>query len=775
MSNVALPQADVNTAVFSVLDAFPYPATIVDPTGRIVSINTLFALRFGLTVSECIGQDIFVLASTNLNPERLTFRREAGEDVLRTGKAFVFEERRGTEIHRTTINPYRSQAGDITHVLVTVLEVTEHRLFERNAPVDKASAQLALKLSRTGIWEVELESGRNFWSDTMWELYDLTPGEVEASTAVWERVVHPDDRNRAFQAFENAIRLEVELNFEFRVRYRDGSIHWRMARGLPLRDQAGRLTSYIGILVDITDRKQAEAELAKHRQHTDFALEKSHIGVWDLNLRTFRAMRTPEAARILGYHEHETDWSLNMFMRHVIPEEREETRALINSAIKDRKNYAFECRIRRVDGEIRWIAVNGIYHTDRIGNEDHILGILQDITERKLAEEEREQLQAQLLHSQKLELIGQLAGGIAHDFNNHLTSIIGNTELLLNQVNSSQPFVDKLQFIHQAALRSADLTRQLLAFARKQTVKPKVLDLNDEIEHLLPMISRLIGSDITIEFSPETRRSLISIDPSQLDQILTNLCINARDAIKGQGRIRLTTALLPVDSKASAEGHICQFPGNYVRLTVSDTGSGISLEALPHIFEPFFTTKELGKGSGLGLSTVYGIVKQSKGCIECQTEEGTGTTFSIYLPQHTEERAVRLRSDSRSGDTEGQLTILLVEDGTEVLKLVTNILEMNGFRVITASDAETAIEIPGHYPGRIDLLLADIRLPGMSGVELSLRLHEAYPEMKILFMSAYATGMIDFLSMNDQKVNFIPKPFTIKDLLSAIQKAMAAS
>ncbi len=645
MSDTFFADSAEDVSLFSLLDSLPDAVSLIDPSGRIVTINSIFAGRLGKKSSECIGSNIFELIANFVMAEGVHFRKERCAEVLRSGKRFVFEERRGNQLLNIILSPVKSPKGEVTHLMI--------------------------------------------------------------------------------------------------------------------------------ILQDITDRKRAEAELVKFQRHMDFALEKSHVGVWDLNLNETTVKRTMEHARIFGYQNIVPEWTLEMFLDHIVPEDRDAIEALIRGSIKKRQDYEFECRIQPTVGEVRWIMVRGAFYVDKSCDESHVLGIVQDITERKRSEKERDTLQTQLLHAQKLEVIGQLAGGIAHDFNNHLTAILGYIELAINAVDEAHPVAKYITTIQKSALRSAELTNKLLAFARKQPIRPKVVNLNMEIEELRPILAQLIHRGIEIEWYPIHHKALITIDPSQIDQILTNFCVNARDAITGSGKITITTDIVQVQEKEDGTKHSYQIPGHYVKLTVTDTGCGIGMETLLHIFEPFFTTKELGKGTGLGLSTIYGIVKQNKGYIDCKSERGKGTTFTLWLPQYEGNRDMKLIPDPELLQQAEKKTILLVEDERDVLNLVKRVLEINDFKVFAASDAEQALEIAAKNPDKINLLLTDVRLPKMNGVELSQRLHAEYPNIKTLFMSGYSDWINESMPKSDRKFTFISKPFTFKELLNSVDKALS--
>jgi two-component system, cell cycle sensor histidine kinase and response regulator CckA len=401
------------------------------------------------------------------------------------------------------------------------------------------------------------------------------------------------------------------------------------------------------------------------------------------------------------------------------------------------------------------------------------VSVSRDITEFLKLQNDKEKLQAQFLQSQKIESVGRLAGGVAHDFNNMLSVILGHTQLSLDAINDSHPLYRHLQEINHAAQRSADLTRQLLAFARKQTISPKVLDLNETISGLLSMLQRLIGEDIDLAWLPGPNLWPIRMDPAQLNQIMTNLAVNSRDAIEQVGRITIETENLTIDEDYCAN-HPGFVAGDFVVLSASDDGRGMEKEVLSHLFEPFFTTKKVGEGTGLGLATVYGIVKQNEGFINVYSEPDKGTTFRVYFP-----RAVRLPSEeikearpaSPKGGTE---TIFLVEDEPAVQKLTQIMLERLGYTVIAASTPNAAIRLAGDYAGEIHLLLVDVVMPEMTGRDLAEHLHSIRPNLKRLFMSGYTANVIAHHGVLDEGVHFVQKPFTAKTLADKVREALEA-
>jgi len=391
--------------------------------------------------------------------------------------------------------------------------------------------------------------------------------------------------------------------------------------------------------------------------------------------------------------------------------------------------------------------------------------------QRKIVESEQEKLKIQLLQAQKLESVGRLAGGVAHDFNNMLSIILGNTEILMDEIDPQSLYSENLQEIFKAAQRSAKLTKQLLAFARKQVVEPQVLDLNEVISEMLKMLRRLIGEDIDLKWLPEHALKPVKIDPSQLDQILANLCVNARDAIKSVGEITIETANIHFDDEYCKD-HIDTQPGDYVMIIVSDNGVGMEKKTLANIFEPFFTTKNADKGSGLGLSTVFGIVKQNKGFINVYSEPGQGTTFKIYLPEHQQSAPCKYENRTQPEAYFGNETILLVEDEPAIIRLTRLMLERLGYTILSASTPGEAIKIATGPEVAIDMLITDVVMPEMNGKDLARTLTEHFPDLKCLFMSGYTANVIADHGVLDSGVHFINKPFSKQILAKKVRDVL---
>ena len=400
-----------------------------------------------------------------------------------------------------------------------------------------------------------------------------------------------------------------------------------------------------------------------------------------------------------------------------------------------------------------------------------VRGVTRDVTERKRAEAERSELQERLQQAQKMESIGRLAGGVAHDFNNMLGVILGHAEIALARTEPALPLHDHLEAIRAAARRSVDLTRQLLTFARKQTIAPRTLDLNEAVARMSSMLERLIGEDIQLDWKPGAGLWPVHMDPSQVDQILANLCVNARDAIASVGKVTIetgNTTFAPRDCDAVPGSK----PGDYVRLAVTDDGCGMDAEVLAHVFEPFFTTKAVGSGTGLGLATVYGIVEQGHGFIDVRSRPGAGTTFTIHLPRRGSEGEATPRSVVASTPSRGHETILLVEDELAVLALTKTMLEAMGYVVLAAGTPGEAARIAREHVGDIALLMTDVVMPEMNGRVLAERLRPLRPTMKCVYMSGYTAEVIGHHGVLDADVRFLEKPFSDADLAAKVREAL---
>lgn len=540
----------------------------------------------------------------------------------------------------------------------------------------------------------------------------------------------------------------------------------------------GKIKEIISVGRDITESKLAEELLKETEQVKSGLLEKlneaqqiARIGSWEWNLQTNQVWWSDETYRIFGVKQEDYVPSFDANGKLIHPDDFERYVTSFNQSFQTGEPLDLDIRLICADGRLKHCNAKGQVVYDDSGRQIRFIGTIMDITGHKQAEAEKEMLQAQLNHVQKMESVGRLAGGVAHDFNNMLNVIIGNAELALEQVDpDSQLYVDLIE-IQNAARRSADLTRQLLAFARKQTVTPRVLDLNQTVESMLNMLQRLIGEGIDLTWVPGADIWPVEVDPSQIDQVIVNLCVNARDAIPGTGKIMIKTTATTIDENQEKDP-VGVIPGEYAVLSVSDTGCGMEEGVLAQLFEPFFTTKEFGKGTGLGLATVYGIVKQNKGFINVFSKPGQGTTFTIYLPRHLAGAADILQAPPMDATRRGQETILVVEDEPAILKLATRILKTQGYTVLSANSPGQAMQMAGEHTGKIHLLMTDVVMPEMNGRDLAKKLRSLYPYLKPLFMSGYTADVIAHQGVLDHDLYFLQKPFSGQDLAEKVREVL---
>lgn len=535
------------------------------------------------------------------------------------------------------------------------------------------------------------------------------------------------------------------------------------------------IVSHLVIITqDVTEIKRNEKKQDELQLQWDITARQCHIGMWKVDIESGCVTRGKEHAEIFGELPDRLEWSVNKFLESVVPEERPRIAEIYTHSLKEQKDVNFDCRIRRKDGEIRWVNVIGSFQFNEQGKAISVVGTTIDINDKKLMQLAYDNMQEQLRQSQKLEVLGQLAGGIAHDFNNVLAVIQGNTELVIKDLSPAHPHYQNLDSIIRTVKHSAEMVKQLLAFARKQPIRPKYIKLDAELEMMSPILGKMLREDISLNWQLNCPNLKVNLDPSTLVQIVTNLCVNARDAIEGAGLITIQTTNIKGESCKKLKRVTANSSGEYIRIRISDTGSGIDPKVLPHIFEPFFTTKGIGRGTGLGLPTVYGLVKQNSGHITCESILGTSTIFDIFFP-------IAQQNDTSGDDTEQQIKtasseqimVLFVEDEPEVLKIVKSVLENNGFIVLTAGNAEDAIEIARENRNKIKLTISDILLPGMNGVQMSKKLQELNPQMKFVFMSGYSAKALGEYGKISGNANFISKPFSIINFLNMVHTVMA--
>jgi PAS domain S-box-containing protein len=587
-------------------------------------------------------------------------------------------------------------------------------------------------------------------------------------------LVHPEDLPRAIERLQQVIAgADTAAPLRLRCRHRDGG--WRVLEILTSRyvDDASGETFLVMNSRDVTDVVTATEALRENERRLALAFEAAAMGVAEFEFATRRITYSGNFVRLLGYEPGTVPHTFEWFLSHVHDDDRAAVQTAFDAATRGEAINEWHLRVLRRDGTVRWWAARARIVADTGGQPARTIAFVADVTERK-------QLEEQMRHALKLEAIGRLAGGIAHDFNNLLTVITGYAETLIAALDPGDAKLADAMEIRRAAERAAHLTQQLLAFSRKQVLRPEVVDANEIVRDVAGMAGRLLGDRIDLRVELGDPPKTVTADRGQIEQVLLNLAVNARDAMPQGGVLTLRTRIVDITPQ-DVERLYPMRPGRYVLLAVCDTGVGMTPEVQARAFEPFFTTKGPGEGTGIGLATVYGIVKQSGGFIYVESEVGKGTTIDVYLP-YTEAPVGAAREETAERAPREACTILLVEDYRRVRELARKVLTRQGYRVLTAASGDEAVTLVSDFDGTIDVVVSDVVMPGMGGPELVRKLREMRPGIATVFMSGYTGDTLESLGLDGSGAVFLQKPFTpaalaqkVREVLSRAPKPRAPS
>ncbi|NTV26975.1 MAG: PAS domain-containing protein [Chlorobiaceae bacterium] len=742
-------------------------------TGNIVWSDEVFHI-FGLDPGlSSITYEIMM--SRYIHPDDASMLNRVFTAALQNGAVYELEHRiiRSDGSVRWLFNrahPYFDENGELLRYIGTTLDITESKQREAETYEQLRHAKYLLteaqKIVHLGAFEYIAESLQTIWSEEEYHIYGIDPAEPSPDyQTMLVRCIHPDDSELLDKTFSSAMRERSVYEFEHRIVRPGGEVRWVRDLAHPYFNEQGKLLRYIGTTLDITERKHAELELSAQRQFLQRLADNGPglVGYWSNDLHCLFAN-----AKYAEWFGLSLEKMLNIHFRDFIGEDAYiSLKTHIDAVLNGQPQY-FERAVHKANGEKITCWVNYIPAISG----DQIRGFFvyaSDISEIKLAQEEKSRLEKLLQQSRKMESIGRLAGGVAHDLNNMLTVIMGMVELSRLFNDDPEAIQKNLEQIDIAAKHSAWITRQLLVFSRQGMVTPKPLDLNGFLVESKKTLLHLIGENIIINFNPTDELWLVKLDPNQLNQIVINLALNSRDAMPNGGMIWVQTDNLRV-SEEQCLRNLDAFPGEYVRLTIRDNGAGMDPETLEQIFEPFFTTKEVGKGTGLGLATVYGIVTQNRGFIDVESIPDKGTTFTIHFPRFI--GVAGADDELPDSVTGGHGTILLVEDNELVLDSTAKQLQSLGYGVIRSSTPQEAIDICLKKERRIDLILTDVIMPGMNGIEMAEQIHAARPGMKTLFMSGYSDSFFAGKNVEEKQMKMIEKPFSIGSLDAKIREVL---
>ncbi len=646
----------------------------------------------------------------------------------------------------------------------------ERKRSENALRLSEQRFELMARATNDAVWDWEFSTNRMWWNVGVRSFLGYPANTMGGDLTWWMEHIHPEDRDRITTCLRAVIdgggRFWLD---EYRYLCADGSYACVFDRGYVIHDERGLPVRMIGAMMDITDRKRAEEALRETNETLRTLIQASPLAISVTDADAKVRIWNPAAEQILGWKAHEVLGRRLPALDPAAP--AGEFGGFVGRALQGESLTSVELAGRRKDGSAVHLSLSMAPLRDAQVRICGAMAIIADITERKSADQQRSQLEEQLRQSSKMEAVGRLAGGVAHDFNNLMTAISGYAELLQGRFSAEDPARQHAEEILKSSTRATQLTRQLLAFSRRQVLQPRVLSLNAVVQSTDSLLRRLIGEHIELDLSLDPALSAVKADQGQLEQVIMNLAVNARDAMPDGGRLLIETRNVVLDA-GYHDRHGRVRTGPHVLLAVSDSGTGMSEEIRSHLFEPFFTTKSVDKGTGLGLATVYGIVKQSGGDIWVYSEAGKGTSFKIYLPPVNETPEAPPREGTRQRTRKGTETLLLVEDSEVVRRLLRELLTQSGYKLLEARHGAEALKLSREYAGEIHLLVTDMVMPHLNGRDLARALAPERPGMKVLYMSGYTEEAILKHGVFDPGSAFLEKPFSPGALARKIRELL---
>ena len=742
----------------AMIECSPIALYSVDIKGRVSSWNASAERVFGWAAEDVMGKPL-PIHPDDVKLEIETLRRRIFDGQTIVGMEVVRLRKDGSMFDGSlSVAPIRDKNSEVIGIMGAIEDVTERKRMEAEVRASEEKYRDLFENAPIGIFRTSSEGQSLLVNTTMAHLLGAdSPQEALKyySNLGTQLYFSPERREEFLRLLKENGKVE---DFEYEAKTLDGSRLW-LAMNASVKERREDGSFLIeGFTSDITSRMQSEDNLRSLTARQEALLAAIPDIIMEVDVNKVYTWANPAGIEFFGSDVIGKE-AADYF------EGEQKTYQLVQPLFNGHEEVVYvESWQRRKDGKKRLLAWWCNVLKDKNGNPTGALSSARDITDQRVLED-------QFIQAQKMESVARLAGGVAHDFNNMLSVILGYAELALDKVFPDDPLHEDLQEIQEAGRRAADITRQLLAFARRQTIAPKVLDLNEAVEGMLRMMRRLIGEDIDLAWHPHPGLGPVKMDPVQIDQILANLCVNAKDAITDVGKITMETDRVSFDEAYCAD-HAGFVPGDFVMLGVTDNGCGMTPETLEKIYEPFFTTKAVGQGTGLGLPTVYGIVKQNNGFINVYSEPGSGTTFKLYFPRHTAAPTEALPVELVEFPEGRGETVLVVEDDPMILAMTEKMLTSLGYQTLAASGPANALNLAAVHAGNIDLVMTDVIMPEMNGRDLSARLKEQHPDLRVLFMSGYTADVIAHHGVLEEGVRFIQKPFSRNDLAIKMREAL---
>jgi PAS domain S-box-containing protein len=764
----------------TLFDTIPNPIFYKDANGLYTGCNQAFLEHTGKPMEDILGKTVYDIAPRDIADKYAEKDRELFEHRGNQQYDWQVQYRQG-EVRQVIFNKATlvDAHGAVRGLIGVISDITERKHAEEALRETEARLKMAMDLAKLVKWEYDVKTGMFSFDDQFYALYGTTSqhegGPQMTAETYARKFIPPEESHLVAEGIAKTL-ATTDPNFTDQVEHRiiraDGEERHIIAHWGVVCDQTGRVVKTRGSNQDITERKRLEEELRENQSRLELALRSAHMGVWHWDLIKNKRFFDDQVCRLLGIDQAKFTGTAVEFFNAVHPDDREALKAALARTIGQDVPYETEYRSVWPDGSVHYIVARAKLFRDKTGQPVRVNGLAWEVTERKRMEEEKEKIETQLRQSQKLEAIGTLAGGIAHDFNNILQPMIGYTEMALLELSLSSPLRNDLEQVLNASLRAKELIRQILAISRATQEQQRIpTDISPIIKEALKLLRSSLPA--SIEMRQKIRKGVALADPTQIHQVLMNLCTNAAHAMDEKGILEVRLSTVDLSESDLADRSIVDLkPGPHLKLCVSDTGAGMDAKTMERIFDPYFTTKEVGKGSGLGLAVVNGIVKRHEGAVTVRSEPGRGTTFTIYIPMMETADAIPIETPTYEALI-GTESILLLDDEQAVVEMGTAILEGLGYKLTAGTDSLRALEVFSARADEFDLIITDYTMPNMTGMDLAKEVRRIRPDIPILICTGFSEKITPE-SARELGIELLMKPYSIRQISRAVRKILDA-